>query len=98
MTDTNIADLETAFARCRQEEYTCFVSFYGETVGVSISKRASTKRPGLSLDVKSEAPTVSEAFAKCFANFPVNPLDGASEWHSARLAASEGQFTETDNK
>jgi hypothetical protein len=96
MNDNTLADLETAFARCRADEYTCFVSFYGDKIGVSISRRTSTKNPGLSIDVKSEAYTVSEAFAKAFANFPTNPLDGASEWHSARLAASEGQFTEVD--
>lgn len=96
MSDTPIADLEIAFARVRSEEYTAFVSFYGSMVGVSISRRASTKNPGLSLDVKSEASTVREAFAKCFANFPTNPLDGISEWNSARLTAVDGEFKDTD--
>lgn len=92
---STIAQLEAAFTRCRAAECTVFVSFYRDKVHVTISKAAYTGSNNLSFNVKGEGTSVTEAFDRCFANFPPNPLDGESKWVSSQLAPPvDAKFTE----
>jgi hypothetical protein len=86
---TSLAELETAFVRCREQELTCFVSFYSKKVGVTLTKYAYTGGNNTEFQVKGEGDSVAEAFDMAFNNFPKSPLDGASKWKSDRLAAPE---------
>lgn len=95
----NIEQLEAGLARCIAMECTCFVSFYSKKVHVSISKAAYVGTNNVAFDVKGDGDTVREAFERCFANFPTNPLDGVSKWASSQLPpppAEDAVFTETD--
>ena len=91
-----IEDLEKAFKTCVAEGYTAFISFYGNKVHATLTKRGNNAG-GLQMEVRSEGDSVSEALTGCFANFPINPLDGATRWKDNRLTApvEEGVFTET---
>lgn len=92
-----VHELDLAFRKCLAEGYTTFVSSCGSRVSVSLHKYAHSGTPGLTMEVRAEAPTVAEAFEKAFANFPKNPLDGATRWADNRIAApvEDGEFTET---
>lgn len=92
-----IEELDTAFRRCIAEGYTTFVSFYGNKVHVTLTKRGTNS---LQMEVRGEGDTVAGAFTTAFANFPQNPLDGASRWHDPRLSGpvSEGVFTEASDE
>lgn len=99
---TTILELEAALTKCRADELTCFVSFYGKRVSVSLTKHAFTGGSSTEFNVKGEGDTVTEAFRMAFNNFPKNPLDGASKWKSDRLPMPgdepvDGQFTETSD-
>lgn len=94
---TQIEQLQVAFETCVKRGFTCFISFYHNKVHVTLTKESHNGAPGLRMDVRTEAPSVPEAFEKAFANFPDKPIDGIAEWHNPRLAApvTEGEFTET---
>lgn len=96
---TTITELEAALTKCRSDELTCFVSFYGKKVSVSLTKYAYTGGNNTEFNVKGEGDTVAEAFEMAFNNFPKNPLDGASRWKSDRLTGpvTEGEFTEASD-
>jgi len=101
MTDQStltIEQLEAAMQHCRVEEYYIHISMYRDTVNITLSKYA-TGQSRTEVSVKGEGPTVRDAFANALANFPKNPLDGASKWATNRLESPEpiedGTFTET---
>lgn len=96
MTTFYLTELQTAVDRCLDTGFTCFVSFYASKVHVTLNKYAHSGTPGLAMEVKAEGVTVIEAFERALANFPANPLDGATKWHDPRIAGpiTEGEFTE----
>lgn len=95
MTTHSLSELQTALDKCRADGFVCFVSIYGPNVHVTLNKYA-TSTSKLSMKVEAEGATMAEAFEQAFANFPSNPLDGATKWHDPRLAApiTEGEFNE----
>ena len=97
MAQFTVSELDQIIARCREDEYNCFMSFYGGKVNVSLEKGSTYGK--MHMKFSADADTASEAFEKCVLNFPRNPVGAV--WDTQRIAdnskAEDGQFTETND-
>lgn len=94
-------DLNTVLQRAIGDEYQIVIVAGGalsKKVHVSLEKGSTYGE--MHMKFTADAPTVMEAFEKCLANFPPNPMGAL--WDTKRIASpiplkeeyTEGQFTE----
>lgn len=83
MRQFNAKELDRIIATCREDEYTCFISFFGDQARVSLEKGSAYGK--MHMKFEAEGDTVSDAFEKCVLNFPPNPVGAV--WDTKRIEA-----------
>lgn len=91
MSHFTTSELDRIIDRCRNEEYTCFLSFYGNKVNVSLEKGSTYGK--MYMKFSADADTASEAFEKCVLNFPPNPVGAI--WDTKRIEAHHAEPIDT---
>ena len=94
----DFSSLNDIARRVTEGEFTLFMHMWrgasgSETVRVALEKGSAYGRFHMKVEGTGETP--AKAFEAALRQFPPQPFDGVSRWDTLRIAAEDGQFTET---